>query len=559
MSNLINVPKYFITLILLLSVIFIFSSAVFAAHSTEQKNKDIISTSKNSNGLANTAWPKFQHDNKNTGQSDYTGPTSPELKWKFQTGGSIASSPAIGSDGTIYIGSSDKNLYALDTSGNLKWKFPTGDIIGSSPAIGSDGTIYFGSYDHYLYALYPKGTLKWKLSTGDKIDSSPAIGKNGTIFIGSGAKYLYAIDPSGTQKWTFKADFNSGLLSSPAIDQDTLDRDNVIYIFGATKQWNPYTKQSQGYYKLYAIDPNGKEKWNYYQFDRFWFQLSEKCCPTIASDGTIYISVTKGNTRFSIKNYFVAIRPNGTAKWEYESSGRYSSSSSPAIDKSGNIYFPGEDNYKLYAFTSSGKVKWEYQFNSYIGYPVTDAGSNIYIGCNDGYLYALDSFGRLQWKYKTGDHIISSPAIGSDGTLYLGSFDHYLYALQQDITPPTASATPTGGTYKNTKTVTLSMSEAGSIYYTINGAKPTTNSAKYFSPLIMSEDSVLKFLAVDLAQNKSPIYSETYTFKQTRPSENSSNINAKTIPMQKTGLPLTGIIISTLILLGGIILPRRIK
>jgi len=71
---------------------------------------------------------------------------------KDKTSGSIGSSPAIGMDGTIYIGSDDRNLYALNSDGSLKWKYKTSDRIFSSPAIGSDGTIYIGSYDNYLYA-----------------------------------------------------------------------------------------------------------------------------------------------------------------------------------------------------------------------------------------------------------------------------------------------------------------------------------------------------------------------------------------------------------------------
>jgi len=45
--------------------------------------------------------------------------------------------------------------------GSLKWKFGTGDWVRSSPAIGEDGTIYVGSNDGYLYAINPVGTLKW--------------------------------------------------------------------------------------------------------------------------------------------------------------------------------------------------------------------------------------------------------------------------------------------------------------------------------------------------------------------------------------------------------------
>ena len=80
-----------------------------------------------------------------------------------------------------------------------------------------------------------------------------------------------------------------------------------------------------------------------------------------------------------------------------------------------------------------------------------------------------------------------------------------------DTKPPTANSTPIGGFYNATKSVNLSMDESGSIYYTLNGSDPTTASSKYLIPIIISSTTILKYLAVDLASNKSPIYSQTYT------------------------------------------------
>ncbi len=61
-------------------------------------------------------------------------------KWEFQTTeGGVYSSPAIGSDGTVYVGSEDGNVYALNgATGAKKWEFLTGGWVYSSPAIGSD-------------------------------------------------------------------------------------------------------------------------------------------------------------------------------------------------------------------------------------------------------------------------------------------------------------------------------------------------------------------------------------------------------------------------------------
>ena len=77
--------------------------------------------------------------------------------WEFETGGSVESSPAIGSDGTVYVGSWDKKLYAINGKTGVKlWEFETGKSqrgVASSPAIGPDGTVYVGSYDNNLYAI----------------------------------------------------------------------------------------------------------------------------------------------------------------------------------------------------------------------------------------------------------------------------------------------------------------------------------------------------------------------------------------------------------------------
>ena len=110
----------------------------------------------------------------------------------------MESSPAIGSDGTVYVGSLDKKLYAINGKTGVKlWEFETGGFVGSSPAIGSDGTVYVGSWDKKLYAINGKtGAKLWEFETGGFVESSPAIGSDGTVYVGSKDKKLYAIKPN---------------------------------------------------------------------------------------------------------------------------------------------------------------------------------------------------------------------------------------------------------------------------------------------------------------------------------------------------------------------------
>jgi len=153
------------------------------------------------------------------------------LKWTFETPTKDTGAPisvAVASDGTIYAAGRGKILYALNPNGMIKWTFETGEWLVSSPAVSSDGTIYIGSaasyiatdppiQDSYLYAINPDGTLKWKFKVDNAIViASPVIAAEGTVYIGSRDGYLYAINPDGTLKWKFKT---GGMIhSTPAID-----------------------------------------------------------------------------------------------------------------------------------------------------------------------------------------------------------------------------------------------------------------------------------------------------------------------------------------------------
>jgi outer membrane protein assembly factor BamB len=73
--------------------------------------------------LQDGPWPKFHRDLKNTGHSPYVGPNTGAIKWTYATGDVILSSPAVGSDGTIYVGSADNKLYAFKPNGNILWSY----------------------------------------------------------------------------------------------------------------------------------------------------------------------------------------------------------------------------------------------------------------------------------------------------------------------------------------------------------------------------------------------------------------------------------------------------
>jgi methionine-rich copper-binding protein CopC len=84
-------------------------------------------------------------------------------------------------------------------------------------------------------------------------------------------------------------------------------------------------------------------------------------------------------------------------------------------------------------------------------------------------------------------------------------------------TPPTAKSSVNGGLYNVNKIVYLTMTEPGTIYYTLNGSTPTLTSVRYSTSITISSTETLKYLAIDLAGNKSPVYTQIYTIDKIAP------------------------------------------
>ena len=88
---------------------------------------------------------------------------------ELHTGNYVDSSPAV-ANGVVYVGSDDRNVYALNASTGAKlWSYTTGDIVYSSPAV-ANGVVYVGSYDDNVYALNAlTGAKLWSFTTGDDV------------------------------------------------------------------------------------------------------------------------------------------------------------------------------------------------------------------------------------------------------------------------------------------------------------------------------------------------------------------------------------------------------
>jgi len=113
-------------------------------------------------------------------------------RWTYTTGSYVDTRPAV-AGGTVYAGSDDGTVYALDAAtGGLRWAYTAGDSV-SDPAVAG-GAVYVGSHYGKVYALdAATGHLRWVYTTGIMPDSGPAAAR-GTVYLGSEDNKVYALN-----------------------------------------------------------------------------------------------------------------------------------------------------------------------------------------------------------------------------------------------------------------------------------------------------------------------------------------------------------------------------
>jgi outer membrane protein assembly factor BamB len=316
--------------------------------------------------------------------------------WTFTNGAITDSSPALGSQGTIYFGAFDGKFWALNSNGSKKWVFRAGSEIKSSPAVASDGTIYFGCRDRKFYALNADGKKRWDILTGGWVDSSPALAKDGTIYFGSWDKNFYALNPDGSKKWQFQT--GGEIVSSPAIGGD-----GKIY-FGSEDR------------KFYALDARGIKQWEY--------QTAGAIISSCALNGAQCLYFT------SVDGYFYALNFDGTLRWRLRTGGI--TESSPVIAEDGMIYVGV--NSELWAITADGKQKWSRGIELQIDAPpVALADKTVCFISQHGLLLDLDSERRINWIYNCFGYGYASPAVSASGEFYLSDKGAYFSAVPAKV------------------------------------------------------------------------------------------------------------------------------
>lgn len=129
------------------------------------------------------------------------------LIYRVRTQRKTFASPAVGEDGTVFVGSQDDHVYAIDEKGSVKWRVDVGADADGGPAIADDGTVYVGTDGGEVIALDPEdGTIRWRKSVGGFVRGSLSVGRDGVIRVGTyGPKpRLVSLAPEdGEILWSF--------------------------------------------------------------------------------------------------------------------------------------------------------------------------------------------------------------------------------------------------------------------------------------------------------------------------------------------------------------------
>ena len=352
------------------------------------------------------------------------------VRWRFQTGAPVRSSPVVAA-GTLFVGSSDGFLYALDAAtGVLRWRAEAGSPITSSPAVSGDVVIAGTRDGRYLAFAAATGAPAWQVSggrdlpmpwgyeSGDLWTSSPAIYQS-TAYLAGGDGVLRAVDlRSGQERW--RADVGARLRSSPATN-------GRLVVLGAADG------------KVHAFDAaTGRRAWAFatagvtlnsanFGYDRRTVQSS----PAL-DDSTAFVGARDG--------FLYAIDlATGRERWHFDHQVSWCNTSPATAD--GVVYAGSSDGLFVQAVSAgAGRELWRARTQGIVwGSPAVTART-VYAPDGTGRVYAFDrATGNQLWVWRSGARVFSSP-VADGGTLYVGSDDGALYALAIDANRPLARA-----------------------------------------------------------------------------------------------------------------------
>jgi hypothetical protein len=260
------------------------------------------------------------------------------LVWSVYLRSTIGSNLALAPNGTIKacgypeLRPSQQGVFAINSSGNLLWNWNNDMVISSSPVLGDDGTIYVGTVDILselgssgnasLVALDPAGHLKWQYDVGLGIASSPAITPDGKIVVVSSDEVI-ELNRNGTLNWTSGTIDGLPFYASVSINPAGLifvkSNDSLVCLeTNGTVAWAEAVAEDEGSFNPSSCTPereivtSGK--------DIYCFDLEGNSLWHYVSDSNVSQSVVidaDGSAIFATSSNIIALDTDGEVIWKH--------------------------------------------------------------------------------------------------------------------------------------------------------------------------------------------------------------------------------------------------
>jgi outer membrane protein assembly factor BamB len=348
---------------------------------------DHLADSKSKSGLGKKPVPRATHraaDQPAPQQAASPGAVASGKKvWSFITG-NIIESPVVVSNGVVYFGSIDNNVYALNASSGARvWSYGTNAAVQCGIAV-ADGAVYASSFEGNLYRFdASSGTKVWSYPAESVSAASVAVA-GGTVYTSGVGGIIAALNASdGAKKWD-KFQDGEGMAGIALADQ-------VVYL----------GTSGGDVYALHAA--SGDVIWS--------FAANGAITSGVALAGGVVYAGCFGQTVYALN------AGSGRQAWTYQTGGQVAS----GITVANGIVYVGSDDGNLYALgATSGDLIWKFPTQGQVQSGITVAKGRVYAGDSDGNLYAVNarSGGKI-WAFPSLGAIDSGIAV-ANGIVYFG-------------------------------------------------------------------------------------------------------------------------------------------
>ncbi len=171
-----------------------------------------------SKGWPVSEWNQFRGDERNTGRigRDLSGPQAkPAETWATELRGPVRCPPVVDHD-TIYVGTTDGHLYALDFQGRRRWVYETTASTTLAPAVGGHRVVCCLA-DTVVALDAPTGALEWERPVEGLYTTPPTL-DGGLLLVGNSDGLVALRAETGEAIWT--ATLEGTAVSAPAVDED---------------------------------------------------------------------------------------------------------------------------------------------------------------------------------------------------------------------------------------------------------------------------------------------------------------------------------------------------